>query len=82
MAKEAEQRFLTGIERAQLEARLAAAREAALMAAEAERRAAVAAAEAITAPASDARGPAHYRTKMAGVMLTRALGRAKARARG
>jgi carbon-monoxide dehydrogenase medium subunit len=43
---------------------------------------AVAAAEAITAPASDARGPAHYRTKMAGVMLTRALDRAKARARG
>ena len=43
---------------------------------------AVAAAEAITAPASDARGPAHYRTKMAGVMLTRALGRAKAKARG
>ena len=31
---------------------------------------AVAAAEAITAPATDARGPAHYRTKMAGVMLT------------
>jgi len=45
-AREAEQRFLTGIERAQLEARLAAAREAALMAAEAERRAALAAAEA------------------------------------
>ena len=43
---------------------------------------AVAAAEAITAPAADARGPAHYRTKMAGVMLTRALDRAKARARG
>ncbi len=43
---------------------------------------AVAAAEAITAPASDARGPAQYRTKMAGVMLTRALARAKARARG
>jgi len=43
---------------------------------------AVAAAEAITAPAADARGPAHYRTKMAGVMLTRALARAKARARG
>jgi aerobic carbon-monoxide dehydrogenase medium subunit len=43
---------------------------------------AVAAAEAITAPASDARGPAAYRTKMAGVMLTRALARAKARARG
>jgi hypothetical protein len=48
-AKEAEQRFLTGIERAQLEARLAAAREAALMAAEAERRAALAAAEAAAA---------------------------------
>jgi aerobic carbon-monoxide dehydrogenase medium subunit len=43
---------------------------------------AVAAAEAITAPATDARGPAQYRTKMAGVMLTRALSRAKARARG
>jgi len=43
---------------------------------------AVAAAEAITAPAGDARGPAHYRTKMAGVMLTRALARAKAKARG
>ena len=43
---------------------------------------AVAAAEAITAPATDARGPAHYRTKMAGVMLTRALARAKSRARG
>jgi carbon-monoxide dehydrogenase medium subunit len=43
---------------------------------------AVAAAEAITAPASDARGPAAYRTKMAGVMLTRALARAQARARG
>src|SRR5580704_6704162 len=42
---------------------------------------AVAAAEAITSPASDARGPAHYRTKMAGVMLTRALARAKANAR-
>jgi carbon-monoxide dehydrogenase medium subunit len=42
---------------------------------------AVAAAEAITSPASDARGPAHYRTKMAGVMLARALGRAQARAR-
>jgi aerobic carbon-monoxide dehydrogenase medium subunit len=42
---------------------------------------AVAAAEAITSPASDARGPAHYRTKMAGVMLTRALARAKAKAR-
>jgi aerobic carbon-monoxide dehydrogenase medium subunit len=43
---------------------------------------AVAAAEAITAPAEDARGPALYRTKMAGVMLSRALARAKARARG
>ncbi len=43
---------------------------------------AVAAAEAITTPAADARGPAHYRTKMAGVMLSRALARAKARARG
>jgi aerobic carbon-monoxide dehydrogenase medium subunit len=43
---------------------------------------AVAAAEAITAPAADARGPAQYRTKMAGVMLTRALARAKAHARG
>ncbi len=41
---------------------------------------AVAAAEAITSPASDARGPAQYRTKMAGVMLTRALARAMARA--
>jgi len=43
---------------------------------------AVAAAEAITAPATDARGPAQYRTKMAGVMLARALARAKARTRG
>jgi aerobic carbon-monoxide dehydrogenase medium subunit len=43
---------------------------------------AVAAAEAITAPASDARGPALYRTKMAGVMLARALARANSRARG
>jgi aerobic carbon-monoxide dehydrogenase medium subunit len=40
---------------------------------------AVAAAEAITSPASDARGPAFYRTKMAGVMLARALARAKSR---
>jgi carbon-monoxide dehydrogenase medium subunit len=44
-------------------------------------RRAVAAAEAITSPASDTRGPAHYRTKMAGVMLTRALERARLRAR-
>jgi carbon-monoxide dehydrogenase medium subunit len=43
---------------------------------------AVTAAEAITSPASDARGPAHYRTQMAGVMLARALARAKANARG
>ena len=42
---------------------------------------AVAAAEAITAPATDARGPAAYRTKMAGVMLARALARAKSRAK-
>jgi len=44
--REDAQRFLTGIERAQLEARLAAAREAALLAAEAERRAALEAEEA------------------------------------
>ena len=42
---------------------------------------AVAAAESITSPASDGRGPAVYRTKMAGVMLARALARAKERAR-
>jgi aerobic carbon-monoxide dehydrogenase medium subunit len=41
---------------------------------------AVAAAEAITSPATDGRGPAAYRTKMAGVMLARALARAKERA--
>jgi carbon-monoxide dehydrogenase medium subunit len=41
---------------------------------------AVAAAETITAPATDGRGPAAYRTKMAGVMLTRALARARERA--
>jgi aerobic carbon-monoxide dehydrogenase medium subunit len=41
---------------------------------------AVAAAEAITAPASDGRGPAAYRTKMAGMMLRRALARAASRA--
>src|SRR5580658_6337999 len=43
---------------------------------------AVTAAEAITSPAEDARGPALYRTKMAGVMLTRALARAKSLAKG
>jgi carbon-monoxide dehydrogenase medium subunit len=41
---------------------------------------AVAAAEAICSPASDRRGTPQYRTKMAGVMLTRALARAKSRA--
>ena len=41
---------------------------------------AMAAAEAITAPASDNRGPAHYRRKMAGIMLARALARARERA--
>jgi carbon-monoxide dehydrogenase medium subunit len=41
---------------------------------------AAAAAEAITSPATDSRGPAAYRTKMAGVMLTRAVARAKSRA--
>jgi carbon-monoxide dehydrogenase medium subunit len=41
---------------------------------------AVAAAEAITSPASDRRGSPQYRTKMAGVMLRRALDRAKSRA--
>jgi carbon-monoxide dehydrogenase medium subunit len=41
---------------------------------------AVAAAEAITSPASDNRGPAAYRKKMAGVMVARALARAKSRA--
>ena len=43
-------------------------------------RKAVAAAEGIAAPASDTRGPAVYRTKMAGVMVTRALARAASRA--
>ncbi len=43
---------------------------------------AVAAAEAITNPASDMRGPAEYRTKMAGIMLRRALARALSRAHG
>jgi len=42
--------------------------------------AAIEAAEAITNPASDMRGPAEYRTKMAGVMLRRALQRAQSRA--
>ena len=38
------------------------------------------AAEAIASPASDNRGPAQYRKKMAGVMVARALARAKSRA--
>jgi carbon-monoxide dehydrogenase medium subunit len=41
---------------------------------------AAAAAEVIASPASDNRGPAAYRKKMAGVMVARALVRAKARA--
>ncbi|MFG1412319.1 xanthine dehydrogenase family protein subunit M [Xanthobacter sp. VTT E-85241] len=43
---------------------------------------AIAAAEAITEPATDGRGTAAYRTKMAGIMLERALARALARAAG
>ncbi len=42
--------------------------------------AAARAAEAITSPAADGRGPAEYRTKMAGVMVRRAVARAKSRA--
>jgi carbon-monoxide dehydrogenase medium subunit len=42
---------------------------------------AVAAAEAITSPAFDGRGPVEYRKKMAGVMLARALARANTRVR-
>jgi carbon-monoxide dehydrogenase medium subunit len=41
---------------------------------------AAAAAEATASPASDNRGPAAYRKKMAGVMVARALARAKSRA--
>jgi aerobic carbon-monoxide dehydrogenase medium subunit len=41
---------------------------------------AVNAAEAIADPASDGRGPAEYRRKMAGVMVRRAVDRAKSRA--
>ena len=40
--------------------------------------AAVTAAEAITMPASDGRGPAEYRTKLAGIMVRRAIARAMA----
>ncbi len=43
---------------------------------------AVGLAEGITAPASDGRGPADYRTKMGGVMVRRALERALERAAG
>jgi len=41
--------------------------------------AAVVAAEAITLPSSDGRGPAEFRTKVAGVMVRRAVARAAAR---
>jgi carbon-monoxide dehydrogenase medium subunit len=41
---------------------------------------AAAAGEAVASPASDNRGPAQYRKKMAGVMVARALARAKSRA--
>jgi hypothetical protein len=51
-------RFMTGIERAELEERLAAAREAALLAAEAERQAALEAAEAAAAKAAAVSGEA------------------------
>ncbi len=43
--------------------------------------AASASAERITSPAADGHGPAGYRTKMAGVMVRRALARARSRAR-
>ena len=42
---------------------------------------AAAAAEAITSPTADGRGPVEYRRKMAGVMVARALARAKSRAK-
>lgn len=42
--------------------------------------AAVAAAEAITSPASDGRGPAVFRTRLAGVMVRRAIELARSRA--
>jgi aerobic carbon-monoxide dehydrogenase medium subunit len=42
--------------------------------------AAVAAAEAITSPAADGRGPARFRTKIAGVMVRRAIEQALGRA--
>ena len=43
---------------------------------------AVAAAEAITRPSSDGRGPARFRTKVAGQMVRRAIATASARASG
>jgi carbon-monoxide dehydrogenase medium subunit len=42
--------------------------------------AAVEAAEAITSPSADGRGPAKFRTKVAGVMVRRAIEQARARA--
>jgi NAD(P)H dehydrogenase (quinone) len=42
--------------------------------------AAVAAAEAIARPAADGRGPAQFRTKVAGVMVRRAIEQARGRA--
>jgi carbon-monoxide dehydrogenase medium subunit len=42
--------------------------------------AAVAAAEGITSPAADGRGPAQFRTKVAGVMVRRAIEQARGRA--
>jgi carbon-monoxide dehydrogenase medium subunit len=44
--------------------------------------AAARAAEAIAEPAADGRGPVDYRTRMAGVMVRRALARAVSRATG
>ena len=44
-------------------------------------KAAAAAAEAIMAPAADARGPVEYRKHVGGIMVTRALQRAAGRAR-
>lgn len=44
-------------------------------------KAAAAAAQAIMAPAADARGPAEYRKHVGGIMVTRALQRAAARAK-
>ncbi len=43
--------------------------------------AAVSAAEAIASPAEDGRGPVDFRTRVAGVMVRRAIGRAASRAR-